>query len=304
MSQRVQGVLSPVVTPFRSDGSVDLQKFVKQCQWLQANGVGLAFLGTNSEANSLSPDERLEMMDALLEAGVNPAAMMPGTGACDLPTAVRLSKKAAQSGCAGVLTLPPFYYKGVSDEGLYRYYSELIEQTGERSLRVYLYHIPPVAQVGLSLDLIERLLERYPENIAGIKDSSGDWNNTAALLDRFKDRELDVFPGSEVFLLKGLRHGAAGCISATANVNPSAIHRAYQKWQTDEADDLQKGLDQIRGIFQSYPMIPALKSAIAHWSQASEWSRVRPPLVELDAGQNESLIGQLQEAGFSMPGLV
>lgn len=303
MNERIRGILSPVVTPFRDDGSVHLEKFVRQCRWLQSHDVGLAFLGTNSEANSLSPEERLEMMDALLDAGINPAAMMPGTGACDLPTAVRLSRKAAQADCAGVLTLPPFYYKGVSDDGLFRYFSELIEQVGEKSLRVYLYHIPPVAQVSLGLDLIERLLDRYPENIAGIKDSSGDWNNTLALLERFKGRRFDVFPGSEVFLLQGLRHGAAGCISATANVNPAAINKVFLEWQTAQADELQKDLDLVRGIFQRLPMIPALKAAVAHWSGDEEWSHVRPPLVPLDTQQHAQLIEELKAAGFSMPGL-
>jgi len=303
MSERIRGILSPVVTPFGPDGSVDLDRFVRHCRWLQANNVGLAFLGTNSEANSLGPDERLEMMDALLDAGLDPKAMMPGTGACDLPTAVRLSRKAARAGCAGVLTLPPFYYKGVSDEGLFRFFSELVEQVGEASLRVYLYHIPPVAQVGISLDLIERLLDRYPGNIAGMKDSSGDWNTTQAVLERFRDRGFDVFPGSEVFLLKGLRHGGAGCISATANVNPAAIRRVFDEWQSAQADQLQQGLDEIRGVFQRYPMIPALKAAIAHWSGDAQWRRVRPPLVELSDAQQAELIAGLQAAGFSMPGL-
>lgn len=303
MSERIRGILSPVVTPFGPDGSVDLDRFVRHCRWLQANNVGLAFLGTNSEANSLGPDERLEMMDALLDAGLDPKAMMPGTGACDLPTAVRLSRKAARAGCAGVLTLPPFYYKGVSDEGLFRFFSELVEQVGEASLRVYLYHIPPVAQVGISLDLIERLLDRYPGNIAGMKDSSGDWNTTQAVLERFRDRGFDVFPGSEVFLLKGLRHGGAGCISATANVNPAAIRRVFDEWQSAQADQLQQGLDEIRGVFQRYPMIPALKAAIAHWSGDAQWRRVRPPLVELSGAQQAELIAGLQAAGFSMPGL-
>ena len=301
--ERIRGVLSPVITPFHADGSVDFDKFVSQCRWLLSHEVGLAFLGTNSEANSLSPGERLQMMDTLFDAGVSPAAMMPGTGACDLPTAVELSRKAARAGCAGVLTLPPFYYKGMSDEGLFRYFSELIEQVGENSLRVYLYHIPPVAQVGISLDLIDRLLDRYPGNIAGIKDSSGDWNNTAALLERFKGRDFDIFPGSETFLLRGLRHGAAGCISATANVNPAAIHRVFAGWQQTDADELQNELDIIRSIFQRYPMIPALKAAAAHWSGDYAWRRIRAPLVELTAQQQKELISELESAGFAMEGL-
>ena len=126
-------------------------------------------------------------------------------------------------GCGGVLMLPPFYYKGVSDDGLFASYAEVIERVGDARLRVYLYHIPPVSHVPISLALIERLLQRYPGIVAGIKDSSGDWNNTQAMLERFQPRGFDVFSGSETFLLATLRAGGAGCISATANVNPAAI---------------------------------------------------------------------------------
>jgi len=300
MSSRIKGVLSPVVTPFKQDLSVDLERFTAQCRWLQSKHVGLAFLGTNSEANSISPDERMDMIDALIEGDVDPRGMMPGTGACDLPTVVRLTRRAVQSGCAGVLMLPPFYYKGVSDEGLYRYYSEVIQRVGDARLRIYLYHIPPVAQVPITLTLIERLLRDYPEIVAGVKDSSGDWSNTQAMLERFAPAGFDVFAGSETFLLQTLRHGGAGCISATANVNAAAIHALYSHWQEADADARQQKLDTVRQIFQSFPMIPALKAAIAHWSGIGDWSRVRPPLVELDAGQHARLIQQLEAVEFSI----
>jgi 4-hydroxy-tetrahydrodipicolinate synthase len=199
--------------------------------------------------------------------------------------------------------LPPFYYKGVSDEGLYRYYSEVVQQAADDRLRIYLYHIPPVAQVGISPSLVERLLVDYPGIIAGMKDSSGDWSNTRVMLEQFSGRGFDVFAGSETFLLQTLRHGGAGCISATANVNPLAIHALYQSWKQDDADSRQQGLDRIRQIFQQYPMIPALKAAAAHWSGKPAWQRVRPPLVELDETQRRGLIGQLDQAGFAMPGI-
>jgi 4-hydroxy-tetrahydrodipicolinate synthase len=206
-------------------------------------------------------------------------------------------------GCAGVLMLPPFYYKGVSDEGLYRNYAEIIERVGDARLQIYVYHIPPVSQVAISLKLIERLLKAYPKNIAGTKDSSGDWNNTKATLDAFAKDGFDVFPGSETFLLAGLRNGAKGCISATANVNPAAIHNLYANWRAADADKLQADLDQVRGTFQKYPMIPAMKRAIAHWSGYADWATVRPPLVEVTAEQSKALIAELKQIGFSMPGL-
>ncbi len=303
MSQRITGVLSPVVTPFKADYSPDTERFVRQCKWLVANNVGLAVFGTNSEANSLAADERMHLLDKLVEAGVDPARMMPGTGCCALTDSVRLTAHAVKLGCAGALMLPPFYYKGVSDEGLFRNYAEIVERVGDARLQIYLYHIPQVSQVPISLKLIERLLKAYPKNIAGTKDSSGDWNNTKATLDNFAKDGFDVFPGSETFLLAGMRNGGKGCISATANVNPVAIHNLYAKWQAADADQLQAGLDKLRGIFQKYPMIPAMKQAIAHWSGHPGWATVRPPLVEVNAEQSKALIAELEQAGFSMPGL-
>jgi len=303
MSQRITGVLSPVVTPFKADLSPDTERFVRQCKWLVANHVGLAVFGTNSEANSLAAGERMELLEKLVEAGIDPARMMPGTGCCALIDSVRLTAHAVKLGCAGTLMLPPFYYKGVSDEGLYRNFAEIVERVGDARLQIYLYHIPQVSQVPISLKLIERLLRAYPKNIAGTKDSSGDWNNTKATLDAFAKDGFDVFPGSETFLLAGMRNGGKGCISATANVNPQAIHALYANWQAADADALQAGLDKVRGIFQKLPMIPAMKRAIAHWSGHEGWATVRPPLVEVDAEQSKALIADLQQCGFSMPGL-
>ena len=303
MALRITGVLSPVVTPFNADLSPDTERFVRQCKWLVANNVGLAVFGTNSEANSLAAGERMELLEKLVEAGIPASRMMPGTGCCALTDSVKLTAHAVKLGCAGALMLPPFYYKGVSDEGLYRNYAEIVERVGDARLQIYLYHIPQVTQVPISLKLIERLLKAYPKNIAGTKDSSGDWNNTKATLDAFAKDGFDVFPGSETFLLAGMRNGGKGCISATANVNPQAIHNLYANWQTADADALQAGLDKIRGIFQKYPMIPAMKYAIAHWSAHAAWGTVRPPLVEVNAEQSAALIAELKQAGFSMPGL-
>jgi 4-hydroxy-tetrahydrodipicolinate synthase len=300
---RITGVLSPVVTPFNADYTPDAARFVRQCRWLVANNVGLAAFGTNSEANSLTVDERIDLLEKLVEGGIDPARMMPGTGCCALGDSVRLTKHAVKLGCAGVLMLPPFYYKGVPDEGLYRNFGEIVERVGEARLQIYLYHIPPVSQVPISLNLIERLLKTYPESIAGVKDSSGDWDNTKAMLDQFAGDGFDVFAGSESFLLANLRNGGKGCISATANVNPAAIHHLYANWKAADAEALQAKLDTIRSAFQKYPMIPALKHAVAYWSGDPGWARVRPPLVELNAAQSAALIADLEQRAFSMPGL-
>ena len=150
---RFSGVLAPVVTPFDETLAPDAAKLAAQCHWLIAQGAGLAVFGTNSEANSLSVDEKIELLDRLVEADVPPESLMPGTGCCALTDSVRLTAHAATLGCGGVLMLPPFYYKGVSDDGLYRNYAEVIERVGSDRLCIYLYHIPPIAQVGLSVEL-------------------------------------------------------------------------------------------------------------------------------------------------------
>ena len=301
---RIEGVLSPVVTPFKRDLSPDADRFVKHCRWLMQSGcAGLAVFGTNSEANSMSVEEKLELLDALVKGGVPAAALMPGTGHCALSDSVKMTREAVRIGCGGVLMLPPFYYKGVSDEGLFRNFSEIIERVGDERLRLYLYHIPPVSNVAISLDLIDRLLSRYPGIVAGAKDSSGDWNNTKAMLERFKERGFDVFPGSEVFLLDGLRTGGKGCITATGNVNPGPIAEVFKNWRSTEADKLQAGITATRMIMQKVPMIPALKAVTAHFGNDPQWRTVRPPLVELTPEQEKQVITELKAAGFSMPGL-
>ena len=303
--QRLRGVLSPVVTPFRKDYSPDAPRFVRHCKWLLAHGCsGLAVFGTNSEANSLSADERMTLLEQLVEGGVPAAQLMPGTGCCALPDSVRLTAHAVKLGCAGALMLPPFYYKGVPDDGLYRNFSEVIQRVGDDRLQLYLYHIPPVAQVGITLALIERLLKAYPKSVAGVKDSSGDWNNTKAMIDAFAKQGFEVFAGSEVFLLKNMRAGGVGCITAGANVNPHGIDRVYRGWQSAEAEKLQADADQVRQILQSQiSMIPALKAAIAHYAQDADWMTVRPPLIELTVEQRAKMVSELLAAGFDMPGI-
>jgi 4-hydroxy-tetrahydrodipicolinate synthase len=302
-TQRITGVLSPVVTPFAPDLSPDAERFVRQCRWLLSQNVGLAVFGTNSEANSLSVEEKIDLLDRLIGAGIDPARMMPGTGCCALPDSVRLTAHAVKLGCGGVLMLPPFYYKGVSDDGLFRSFAEVIERVGEARLRVYVYHIPPVSQVPITLGLVERLLKSYPVQTAGLKDSGGDWKNTQAFLDAFAKSGFDVFAGSETFLLQNMRNGGAGCISATANVNPGSIARLYDTWQAADADAQQARLDEIRGVFAKFPMIPALKAAIAHYGNDAPWGTVRPPLVDLTPAQAKALVAELDQKNFTMPGL-
>ena len=304
-TKRIRGVLAPVVTPFKADLSPDCKRFIRHCQWLLSQNCGLAVFGTNSEANSMATNERSTLLDAVVAAGIDPSRMMPGTGCCSIAETVRLTTHAVRHGCAGVLMLPPFYYKDVSEQGLYRYFNEVVQRVGDTRLKIYLYHIPPVAVVGITPKLVELLLKAYPNAIAGMKDSSGDWNNTKTFLDAFAKNGFDVFVGSESFLLANMRNGGVGTISATANVNPAAIHQLYRQWNTaDDADQQQSKLNVVREVFSSrkFPsMIAALKQAIAIYTNDSEWSRVRPPLVELTREQAKLLAAELKAIGFATP---
>jgi 4-hydroxy-tetrahydrodipicolinate synthase len=306
LTDPIRGVLAPVVTPFKADLSPDPQRFIAHCKWLLSQNCGLAVFGTNSEANSLSMHERALLLDELVAAGVDPSRMMPGTGCCSIMETVKLTKQAVGNGCAGVLMLPPFYYKDVSEEGLYRYFSEVVQRVGDARLKIYLYHIPPVAVVGITPKLVERLLAAYPDAIAGMKDSSGDWNNTKTFLDAFAGRTFDVFVGSELFLLANMRNGGVGTISATANVNPAAIHKLYAGWNDPDADARQSKLNVVRQVFSSrkFPsMIATLKQAIAIYADDPAWTRVRPPLVEFTPEQAKVLAADLKAIGFEMPGV-
>jgi 4-hydroxy-tetrahydrodipicolinate synthase len=303
-ADRLSGVIAPVLTPFRRDYSTDAERFVRHCKWLLGSGcAGLAPFGTTSEGCSLSVAERKELLEALVGAGVPAAALMPGTGACALSDALELTRLAVRLGCAGVLMLPPFYYKDVSEEGLFRSFAELIERVGDARLRIYLYHIPPVASVPITLELIERLLASYPGQVAGVKDSSGDWRHTRKLLGRFEGRGFDVFVGSEAFLLEHLRGGGQGCITATANIAPGPIEQLCQEWRSAKAGELQKRIAATRKIVEKRPMIPALKAVLAHFSGDEPWRVTRPPLVELPPEQQQQLVAELGAAGFSMPDL-
>src|SRR6478672_787227 len=301
--KRIEGVLAPVITPFRKDYAPDAPRFVRHCRWLLKSGcAGLAAFGTNSEANSMSVAEKRALLEALVAGGVPASALMPGTGHCALSDSIEMTRAAVELGCAGVLMLP-FYYKGVSDEGLYRNFAEVIERVGDERLQLYLYHIPPVAQVAITLPLIEKLLSKYPGIVAGVKDSSGDWSNTRAMLDAFAKEGFDVFAGSEVFLLDNMRHGGKGCITATGNINPGPIANVYRNWRSADAERLQAGISATRKIVQKQPMIPALKAAVAHFGNDALWKTCRPPLTELTSAQEEELIRDLKSAGFTMPGL-
>ena len=290
------GVIAPVLTPFGEDGAPDPDRFVEHAEWLLSDEGGcnaLVPFGTTGEANSLGIDERMELLEDMIDAGIEPLNLMPGTGSCALTDTVILTQHAMDLGCGGVLMLPPFYYKNPSEEGLFRYFADVIDEVGDDRLKIYLYNIPSLTQVGFSMTLIERLRQEFPETIAGLKDASCDWTNMKNILDAFPDFEL--FPGSELYLFDGLKNGFAGVISATANVNGLKMRAIFDDWQADEAIQRQAEVSALRHTMQSFPMIALLKTIIAHYRMDAQWRELRPPLEALESVQATQAISLLMD---------
>ena len=294
-----RGVWSPVLIPMQPDLGIDSQRFVDHARWLLAQGChGLALFGTTSEANSFSVAERKALVEDVVEAGIPPESLMVGTGCCALTDSVELTRHAVDAGCRRVLMLPPFYYKGMSDEGLFASFAEVIERVGNPDLRVFLYHFPRLSGVPVTEGLISLLVDEFPDVIAGVKDSSGDWSNTRMMLDRFP--RLAIFPGSEVFLLDGLRAGGAGCITATSNVNAAGARAVFDAWnaERDDADARQVAATAVRRAIDRHPGIPAQKYLIAHHRYDPAWRTVRPPMTALTDDAGRDLLGALSETEF------
>ncbi len=296
------GVWTPVLMPVDENYAIDTARFLEHARLLLERGChGLAIFGTTSEANSFSVDERKALVEAAFEGGISPDRVMIGTGCCALTDSVELTRHAVSLGCRKVLVLPPFYYKNMSDAGLFRSYAALIERVGDPELRIFLYHFPQLSGVPITYGLIELLLKDFPGVVAGLKDSSGDWDNTAGLLQRFPD--FAVFPGSETYMLQGLRSGGAGCITATANANAGAIRGVYDAWHKgdDNTDALNEGIVAVRTAIAKYPLVPALKFLASRFHRNPAWRSVRPPMLPLSDDQGEDLLKRLEDAGFTGP---
>lgn len=303
MPKQFGGLLVPAITPFTADGAPDTALFVAVCKWLLANGAdGLAVFGTTSEGNSLTPAERMRLLDAAVEAGVPAEVMMPGVGMCAMGDTVALTKHAVGLGCGGVLSLPPFYYKPVTVDGLYAWYAGVIEAVGSIDLGLWLYHIPQTSGVGIPYGLIERLIRDFPQSVPGIKDSSGDRANTEGMLTNFPG--FRVFPSSEAVLLKAMALGAVGCITATGNINPHGIRALLDARGTPEAEALQASVAEIRKILSDYPLIQGCKAVMSAELGKDSLAHLRPPLMPMAEAQSQQLRERLATAGWRIPGSI
>lgn len=294
--EKATGVWVPAATPFRADLSVDFERYVAHCKKLLDDGAhGLAVLGTTSEANSLDFGERETVLERLVKAGIPANQLLPGTGAPSIGDTVRLTRHAVALGVRGVLLLPPYYYKNVSDEGLYAFVAEVIRRVNDRRLAIYLYNFPQMTTISWSPVLVGLLIHDFPDTVLGLKDSSGQIHYMETLLEQ--NPGFAVFPSSEGLLLRALRNGAAGCISATANTHVTGIRWLFDGWQGPHAQELHEMVSRVRDAVQPFGWIPGVKAILASREGTSDWTRVRPPLDALDERQTKELLAAVAAAG-------
>jgi 4-hydroxy-tetrahydrodipicolinate synthase len=290
--------VAAIATPFRADLSVDFEHLIGHAHWLFENGCdGIVLFGTTGEAASLALHERKTTLERLLAEGISADSVVVGTGCCAVADTVELTRHAGMAGTAGALVLPPYFYKGISDAGIARYYDRVIADCGALLPPLYLYHIPQVSGLGISPDLVGTLVERHGDKIRGYKDSSGSWSNSQTLLNRYP--ALDVYVGSETLLLESLRAGGAGCISAGVNVQPREVGKVVEHWQSNEADSLLVAADDVRkSLEKAGPLIPAIKAVLARIHGHEGWAIPRPPLEPLPAPIAISLLADLRRLGI------
>ncbi len=299
--QKHWGIWAPVVTPFQSDLSPDPARLVAHCKTCLDQGChGIVLFGTTGEAASLSNGERKNLLEQVVSSGVPPEKVVLATGRCALPDTTDLTRHALSLGVTTMLMLPPYYYKNVSGEGLYRSYAEVIDRVADKRLRVFLYHFPKLSSVPITHAVIDRLIHQYGNAIAGVKDSTGDEVSTFGFIEQFPN--LAILPGTERFLLAALLFGAKGCITASANVNAKALRAFWEAYesQSPDAETLQAGLTEVRLTLETQGTIPGLKALLARKYGDPAFRAPRPPLLELDPVDEVNLLKSLEEIGFSL----
>lgn len=296
MTEKMRGVITPILTPYNDDQSIASDLYLEHAAGCLADGAHyLSPFGTTSEALSNTSGERMQMLELLVTSRTaRPDQLMPGTGLNALEETVALSRHAVELGCAGVMTLPPFFFVTASDEGLYRYFSQLIERVGSDALKICLYHIPQNTGIGISPNLSARLNRAFPEVVVAYKDSSGDWENTRAVIEAAPG--ISVFPGSESFLIEGMKIGGGGCISASCNSNVAAIRAMFDQaaagdWEAASA--MLPTINAHRQAVQQGGLIPALKAFKAQQTGDARWLNLRAPLENAEPGLGAELVATL-----------
>ena len=292
-----KGVITAALTPLNADLSVNHGALINHLNWLLNNGSdAICFLGTTGEANSFSVSERKETLTKVISGGIAPEKLMVGTGCCSYPDTVELTRHAVSCGVGGILMLPPFYYKNLTDEGVLNYFDLIIRKINHPDLRIYLYHFPKMTSVPFTPSLIQKLVAAHPEVIIGMKDSSGDFENMKQICAAIPGFQL--YAGTEKYLLDTLRIGGMGSISATANLTVGKMAEVYADWQTDLADSLQDELTRMRMSLEVTSFVSGLKYLLSKWRNDESWLNVRPPNTMPDLATVTALHNAFENLGL------
>ncbi|MCB2101980.1 MAG: dihydrodipicolinate synthase family protein [Rhodobacterales bacterium] len=301
----IKGIYAAVLTPIDGEGAPHTRRLIDHGRWLLATGCdGLSVLGTTGEATAFCEAHRKALLEDLVGADIAPSALMPGTGCCAIDDTVSLSRHALSLGVTDVLVLPPFYYKDVDTEGLYRYFAQVIEGVGDDRLRLYLYNFPRMTGLNLGPDLVARLRAAFPDQMAGMKDSAGDLDALVAMARAFPG--FQVLTGWDDLILPSLRDGGAGAITAVCNVGQGLAHQLMEAFQAGDdgaAEQAHMRLAALQTAITAHPLTAALKEILAVHGGDMAWRRVRPPLVELDPDAAERLHRDLKALDFAPPPL-
>ena len=301
MNLPLNGVYTASLTPLTASFEPNLPALVRHAQWLLESGSdGVALLGSTGEANSLTLEQRLSIIEQTARE-LPPDCLMLGTGSCALQDSVRLTKASVDAGVFSVLVIPPFYYKPQSDESVLRFYSELISSVDEPRLRIIFYNFPKLSGYNFSVKILQELKHRFGDIAAGIKDSSGEWKNMLGIVQNIPD--FMVYTGTETFLLDILKKGGAGCITATANLIAPECQRVYQAWKNNKqkvAEQAQINLTDLRKTLENYPFVSELKSLFASKTNTKEWENMLPPFAPILDKQVEELTEQIKGLGLDL----
>ncbi len=295
---KISGVYSAALTPINRDLSINKDLYLRHCQYLMKQGHdGLAIFGTTGEANSFSIKEKSNTIDYLISNRIDPNILIPGTGSSSVEDSIFMTKHSVKHGVKAVLLLPPFYYKNVSDEGVINFFRKIIESVGVNDFKYILYNIPQHSKVEINFNVLEQLLKLYPENIVGIKDSSGDIDNMFKMIKYFDN--LAVFSGHDGLALRVCKRGGAGAITAGSNIAGKLlsfiIHNYKREREIENFSDLQSLLEQIRETLTTSEPISTMKAYFSLIDNIEEWNLLMPPLKKIDNPSNHKTVIGLKE---------
>lgn len=303
MTKARRGIYAAAISPFDANGALDHAKLLGYCQHLLSDGGcdGVAPTGTTGEGTSVAMADRLALPEVFANAGIERDRVIFGTGAPSAGDCVALTQAAVDAGFVNVLVLPPYYYKNPSDDGLFRYYANLVEKVGSDDLRIYLYHFPQMSQVPLSTDLVLRLRDAFGPIIAGLKDSSGDFAQSRAFVEVTGgvEADFDIYPSSEAFLWDCLSIGTAGIISGSTNITANLVQTARHAPEGTERDSAMGVVCAARAMVGKYPMMAAMKTAESFRSGDDAWLNMAPPLMPLSDDQKAALKADIDALGAS-----